>query len=136
MIRIIEDTQFKEAYKLDIQIEYSITNDEGAEVNSVPSKIVLDTLGETIEEEILQNKKYICEDNKFKDFNLKYSSYNDRDGILTFEVETEFKIIGQYFTDKVMYLLNKYKTIVYYNNREIAVTVESVYPMLRYIGSI
>lgn len=136
MITILEaDSKFHEAYKLDIQIEYSI-EDEGIAIDAIPSKVVLETLGETIEEEIINNKMFICKDNQFKDFSIEYDNYNDRDGILTYTVETEFKIMGKYFVDKVVQVLDEYKTIVYHNNQEISVVVENVSPMLRYIGSI
>lgn len=137
MIRVFEDTEFHEEYKLDIQVEYSILDtEEGIDIDAVPSELVLETLGETIEDEIIKNKEYICKNNQFKDFNITFSTFNSQDGVLMYEVETEFKIVGKYFTDKVASVLKHYKTIVYQDSRKISVVVEAVSPMLRYIGNI
>lgn len=122
----------EEIYKLDIQVEYSIIDKDADYV--VDEGTVLDALGQLIEEKISDNKEYICRGNKFSDFNIEYTNCNDKAGILTFEVDFDFMIIGKYFIDKVEYLLRNYSANIEYKGTTIEVQVDSVFPMLRHIN--
>jgi hypothetical protein len=133
MIRILTENDYPETYKLDISIVYTLEKD-GREIPTIPSSIVLETLGEAIEGEIESNKKKICSSNKFKDFEIEYQTFNDKDGILVYTVRMDRKIIGDYFVKDVSRILRGYQTIVFYKGRELNVTVENVEPMLRYVG--
>lgn len=122
----------EETYKLDIQVEYSIVDKDADYV--IDEGTVLDALGQLIEEKISNNKEYICRGNKFSDFNIEYTNCNDKAGILTFEVDFDFMIIGKYFIDKVEYLLKNYSANIDYKETVIEVQVDSVFPMLRHIN--
>lgn len=127
------EKDFPETYKLDISIVYTLEQN-GRDIPTIPSSIVLETLGEAIQEEIESNKQQICSDNKFKDFEIEYQTFNDKDGILVYTVRMDKKIIGEYFVKDVSKILYKYKTIVFYKGKQMNVIVENIEPMLRYVG--
>ena len=126
------ENDFPELYKLDIQLHYDIVNGEAEHI--VDEGSILDALGELIEEKIRANKEYICRGNQFNDFEIEYTNCDDEYGVVSFEVEVDFKIVGKYFTDKVKYLLRNYNTTVQYKGRTVEVEVEQVFPVLRYIS--
>ena len=128
----LNESDLPELYKLDIQLHYDIINGEAEHI--VDEGSILDALGELIEEKIRANKEYICRGNQFNDFEIEYTNCDDEYGVVSFEVEVDFKIMGKYFTDKVKYLLRNYNTTVQYKGRTVEVEVEQVFPVLRYIS--
>jgi len=128
----LNESDLPELYKLDIQLHYDIINGEAEHI--VDEGSILDALGELVEEKIRANKEYICRGNQFNDFEIEYTNCDDEYGVVSFEVEVDFKIMGKYFTDKVKYLLRNYNTTVQYKGRTVEVEVEQVFPVLRYIS--
>lgn len=126
------ESELNEMYKLDIQVLYSIIDGE-AEYD-VETGSLLDALGELIEDKIRANKDYICKGNQFSDFDIEYTNCDEDDGVVSFEVDVDLKIIGKYFVDKVSYLLRNYSTTIDYKGKTVEIKVEQVFPVLRYIG--
>lgn len=132
-IDLTEDI-LNESYKLDIEIVYSIEYDDGEEFNGFPPHSVFESLGDAIVDEIESNKSRICKGQKFHDFEISYNSFNDRDSILTFNVQFSDKIIGKYFVEQIRRVLTGFEAEVSYDNKVVIVVLKSVEGMLRYIG--
>lgn len=122
----------QELYKLDMSLEYEIEGDIEYEVDY---DLVLNAVGEYIEDKINDNKDFICKDNSFRDFSVEFVS-SKADNIITFDVVFDKKIVGKYFVDKVATLLKLAILVVDYQGEDIEVRIKKVLPMLRYIGEI
>ena len=126
----LESEKYTEQYKLDLEITYRITDFE----IEIPSDEVLEALSQTILSEISTHKQKLCDGCDFSDFEIEYDFFNESDGILTYLVSTTKKILGMYFVGNLSRMFKDYETIVYYNDVEYHVTINSILPMLRYIG--
>lgn len=120
----------QQVYKLDISVEYEIVD---VIENDVDVDVVLDAVGEYIENKIAENMDFICKGNKFRSFTINYTG-SQADNILTFEVVFDDLIIGKYFVNKVRSLLKQFSLDVEYKGEVFEVRVNKVLPMLRYIG--
>lgn len=131
MITVLYESDMSETYKLDVKIEYDIVNPNG----TISTDQVLEALAQTILDKIEENKTIICMDAAYDDFTIEPASYDTDDKVLSFNVGFDKKIVGKYFVEKVKQVLNTFETIIYYDGTEYKVTVRTVEPMLRYIGT-
>jgi len=132
-MKVFIETDFKEHYKLDINITYVLKTNQNSHNLRLPTS-VFDDIGYALESVLEQNKKEICKDLKVKDFDVSFSSYDHKTDVISFEVSFAEKIIGKYFTDMVSKLLDGWESELQYNNKSVTYIVKDVNAMLRYVG--
>lgn len=126
----LEDMEYLERYKLDLEIAYYVDDREV----DIPPDVVLDKLSFNILDLIYDNMDDLCADLDIDDFQIFYTNYNESNSILTYEVDTETKIIGEYLVSNLSQILDEYETVLEYNGEEHVIKIASILPMLRYIG--
>lgn len=131
-MKIVIESDFKEHYKLDINITYVLRTNQNSHNLRLPTS-VFDDIGFALEEVLEQNKKELCKDLKEKDFEISFTSYDYKTDVISFEISFNEKIIGKYFTDMVSKLLDGWESELKYNNKTVTYIVKDVNAMLRYI---